>query len=74
MGVGSAEVLAEVLGDLWVVGPARLHGELGVGGLLKWLPNERDCSGSRICAEWAIQVADHFHYVVGWLGLGWLGE
>ena len=47
MGVGFARVLTEVLGDLWVVGPARLHGELD-GGLLKGLPNESHCMGGRI--------------------------
>ena len=47
MGVGFAGVLTEVLGDLWVVGPARLHGELN-GGLLKGLPNESHYTGGQI--------------------------
>ena len=47
MGVGSAEVLTEVLGDLWVVGPARLHGELD-GGLLIGFPDEGHCTSGRV--------------------------
>ena len=42
MGVGFAGVLTEVLGDLWVVGPARLHGELD-GGLLIRFPDKGHC-------------------------------
>ena len=47
MGVGFAGVLTEVLGDLGVVGPARLHGELD-GDLLKGLPDECHCTGGRV--------------------------
>ena len=47
MGVGFARVLTKVLGDLWVVGPARLHWELD-SSLLKWLPDECHRTGGRV--------------------------